>query len=79
MIALGFGIMWLGYLQGMYGFTLLRGYDIRWRDLASPVHPYQWPASGSPPLIAKGKILPTGGASTTASKSTGSTARATLD
>lgn len=58
MIALGFGVMWLGYTQAMYGFTLLKGWDIRWRDLANPVHPYQWPASGSPPLIAKGQVLP---------------------
>ena len=68
MIALGFGVMWLGYLQGMYGFTLLKGWDIRWRDLASPTRPYQWPASGTPPLIPKGKILP---ASTTSASSTG--------
>lgn len=79
-IALGFGIMWLGYLQGMYGFTLLKGWDIRWRDLANPVHPYQWPGKGSPPLIPKGQVLPksTTGTATTAAGSGGG-AHAGLD
>lgn len=71
MIALGFGIMWLGYLQGCYGFTLLKGYDIRWRDLANPIHPYQWPAAGqSIPKVPKGQILP-GTAASTSTASTG--------
>lgn len=72
MIALGFGVMWLGYLQGIYGWTLLKGYDIRWRDLANPIHPYQWPGKNSPPLIPKGQVLPkSSGTSATASASTG--------
>jgi hypothetical protein len=69
-IALGFGIMWLGYLQGMYGWTLLKGWDIPWHSLADPIHPYQWPASGSPPLIPKGQVLPSSGSSSGSSAAT---------
>lgn len=78
MIALGFGIMWLGYNQTIFGWTLLKGWNIRWRDLANPIHPYQWPPLGSKmPMVPAGQVLPTGGASTTAAK--GSTARPPLD
>jgi hypothetical protein len=58
-VAIGFGVLWLGYLQGVYGYCLLKGYDIRWRDLANPLNPYQWPPPGqSPPLIPKGQLMP---------------------
>ena len=71
MIALGFGIMWLGYLQGLYGFTLLKGWDIRWKDLASPIHPYQWNGTNNPPLIPKGQVLPSTGSSAAAATGSG--------
>lgn len=63
MVALGFGVMWFGYQQLIYGYCLLKGYDIRWRDLANPISPYQWPPKGQdPPLVPKGQILPSSGA-----------------
>lgn len=64
MIALGFGVAWFGYTYVIYGYTLLKGYNITWRSLASPLNPYQWPKKGTdPPLIPAGQILP-GAAST---------------
>jgi hypothetical protein len=59
MVVLGFGFVWLGYLQGVYGYCLLKGYDVRWRDLANPIRPYQWPPKGQPiPLVPKSQIMP---------------------
>lgn len=59
MVIVGFAVVWLGYQQTIYGYCLLKGYNIRWRDLANPVHPYQWPARGQKiPLIPKSAILP---------------------
>jgi hypothetical protein len=60
MVALGFGIAWFGYLEVIYGYTLLKGYNITWRSLANPVSPFQWPKLGSSiPTIPPGKVLPT--------------------
>lgn len=74
MVAFGFGVLWLGYLQAIYGFCLLKGYDIRWRDLANPVHPYQWPASGTAiPTVPPGQILPGGSSSSATIAKTGTT------
>lgn len=51
--------MWWGYLEIIYGWTMLKGWDITWRDLANPIHPYQWPAPGQTiQRIPKGQILP---------------------
>lgn len=59
MVGLGFAVMWVGYQQLFYGWVLMKGYDIRWRDLATPIHPYQWPPRGQKiPLVPKGQILP---------------------
>ena len=60
MVALGFGIAWWGYLELIYGYTLLKGYNVTWKSLASPISPFQWPKPGeSIPTIPAGKILPT--------------------
>lgn len=59
MIIVGFIVVWIGYQQAVYGYVLLKGYDIRWRDLANPVHPYQWPRPPqTPALIPSTQILP---------------------
>jgi hypothetical protein len=57
--AIGFGLAWLGYSYGLYGYCLVRGYDVRLSDLINPVHPYTWPAGG-PPLMPATQIFPTG-------------------
>lgn len=66
MIAIGMGVLWWGYLQAIYGYTLLKGYNITWRQLANPIHPYQWPVAGTKiPTIPKGQIMPGKAPSTT--------------
>lgn len=72
-VAVGMLVVWLGYTVEFYGYTLLKGYDVTFGQLASPAHPYgsgrgqNWP----PPLIKQGQVLPTGagtGTKTTAAK-----------
>lgn len=57
MIALAFGLTWIGYSYGLYGYCLIRGYDVRFVDLVNPVHVYQWP-EGGPPLMSPDKLFP---------------------
>ena len=59
MIALAFGFAWLGYSYGLYGWCLIKGYDVRLIDLMNPVNIYQWP-QGGPPQIPPTQVLPTG-------------------
>jgi len=65
MTAIAFGLGWLGYSFSLWGYCLVRGYDVKLSDLLNPVHPYQWPAGGiaATPLIPKGQLWPTGTAS----------------
>jgi hypothetical protein len=69
-IALGFGLIWIGYQEMVYGYCLLKGYDVTWLQLANPVKLYQWP-SGSPPLIPDFQIRPTGGGAGVSSNAAG--------
>ena len=39
MAALGIGLLWVGYAAGLYGYCLLRGYDITPKQLLST----SWP------------------------------------
>ena len=59
MVAVGFLVLWLAYQNGVWGYTLLKGYNITWAQLANPINPYQWPAlPGTPDLVPPGQILP---------------------
>lgn len=65
MIPLAFGFAWLGYSYGLYGWCLIKGYDVKLRQLMNPVNVYQWPAGG-PPIMTPDTIFPNGqNASTT--------------
>ena len=57
MIALAFGFAWLGYSYGLYGWCLIKGYDVTLHELMNPVHQYQWP-QGGPPLTPPNQIFP---------------------
>jgi hypothetical protein len=57
MIALSFGLAWVGYAYGLYGYCLIKGYDVKFTALVNPVHVYQWP-DGGPPQIPNTKIFP---------------------
>lgn len=59
MLALGMGVLWFGYAVGSWGWVLVKGYDVTFREWISPVHPYSghWP----PPLIGDrnpGSVFP---------------------
>jgi hypothetical protein len=59
-------IMFGGYAVGSYGYILLKGYDITFKQWVNPLNPFIWPASGNPPLVPAGKVFPTGTAGSAA-------------
>jgi|HubBroStandDraft_2_1064218.scaffolds.fasta_scaffold98307_2 hypothetical protein len=65
MIAVGMGVAWFGYLNAIYGYCLLRGWDVTWRELATPVKPYEWPKSGDPPITPASQVWPSAASSST--------------
>jgi len=58
MVWIGFGLVWLGYGAGMYGYSLVRGYNLSGRQVFSPVGFYagKWP----PAKAGNEQILPSG-------------------
>jgi hypothetical protein len=54
--AIGMGLGWLGYSLGLWGWALLRGYNVTLGQLMSPTHPYSgsWP----PALMAPTQVIP---------------------
>ena len=59
MIGLGFIVSWLGYTTVLYGYCLIKGYDITFGQLANPAHVFTWPAN--PPQIPPNQVTPGGG------------------
>ena len=59
MVWLGFGLAWLGYTTGLYGYSLVRGYNLTLAQMASPVNWYggKWPPqpAGNTEIIPSGK------------------------
>lgn len=43
MVAVGFLLIWAGYSTGLWGWCLLRDYDLSMGQLMSPFHPYAGP------------------------------------
>jgi len=73
-IAIGFGLVYLGYWTGLWGWCLLQGYDITLWQLGSPLHPYgqggqPWP----PPPIGDTSVFPSGRAASGIGASVGQT------
>ena len=61
MIPVAFGFVWLGYSYGLYGYCLVKGYDVTLRQLMNPLTLYtQWP----PPPLAPSQIFPNGQSAT---------------
>ena len=62
MLPVGMLLTWAGYSVALWGWCLLRGYDVTLGQLMSPTHPYgsgkgqAWP----PPLMASNQIFPGG-------------------
>lgn len=57
MPAIGFGLAWAGYTLGMWGYCLVRGFDITLGELANPVHILNW-QKATQNMVPKGQILP---------------------
>lgn len=69
-------VTWAGYAVSSFGWILLKGYSICFREWVSPVNPYQWPRPGADvPKIADvnpGSVFPKCGApATTAAAAAG--------
>ena len=68
MLAVGMLLIWGGYSVSLWGWCLLRGYDVTMGQLMSPLHPYgdgkgeTWP----PPPIGDDVVFPGGRSSSTA-------------
>ncbi len=58
MVAVGMGLVWLGYAAGLWGFSLVQGYNLSLGQLVSPTSYYKgkWP----PQKAGNTVILPTG-------------------
>src|SRR5215475_5089830 len=58
MVWLGFALAWMGYGTGLYGYSLVRGYNLSPKQVFSPVGWYhgKWP----PQPAGNTQILPTG-------------------
>ena len=58
MVALGFGVAWVGYTVTLYGYVLVKGYNVSFRQLTGPRSYYQgkWP----PAQIPAGQLWPNG-------------------
>ncbi len=60
MLPVGMLLTWAGYSIGLWGWCLIRGYNVTLGQLMSPVHPYgsakaqAWP----PPLMSPNQIFP---------------------
>jgi hypothetical protein len=64
MLFLGMGITWAGYAVMSYGYVLIKGWNITFREWVSPLNTYQWPPSGAnPPTIPQGRVWPKPGPS----------------
>jgi hypothetical protein len=59
MPAIGFGLAWAGWTLGLWGFCLVKGYDITLGELVNPAHVLNWQqATGQ--HVPVGQILPSG-------------------
>jgi hypothetical protein len=58
MIPVGMGLAWVGYVVFFYGYSLVKGYDLSFSEIVSPVNFYQgdWP----PPEAPNDAVLPAG-------------------
>jgi hypothetical protein len=39
MLGIGFGLVWVGYLYGLYGYCLIKGYNVTAKQLVAPTWP----------------------------------------
>jgi hypothetical protein len=60
MVAIGMGLAFVSYSLGLWGYSLVRGYNLSAKQIISPTGPYtgKWP----PPLAGNTVIIPNGSA-----------------
>lgn len=46
MVGVAIGLLWLSYYGGLYGYCLIRGYDVTPKELLSPSWPQYGPSDG---------------------------------
>ena len=73
MPAIGMGLIWAGYTGALWGYCLIRGYDVTLGQLANPVHILNW-KTATANLTPNTQIVP-GGQNTPAAPSTPGTAQ----
>lgn len=67
MPAIGMGLIWAGYTGALWGYCLIRGYDVTLGQLANPVHILNW-KTATANLTPNTQIVP-GGQNTAAAAS----------
>jgi hypothetical protein len=65
MAAVGMGLLWLAYTGGLYGYSLIRGYDNTLAGLCNPVKPAAW----STTIYSGSSVIPGGSSGSPASSS----------
>jgi len=76
MLFMGMGITWAGYAVLSWGYVMVKGWNITFKEWVSPLNPYQWPPSGAePPKIPQGRVWPKAGPA----QSSGDTATSAKD
>jgi hypothetical protein len=71
MVAVGMLLIWGGYGTGLWGWCLIRDYDLTFGQLLSPAHPYSGPW---PPAKIGSDVIWPGGRTAPAAAATASTA-----
>lgn len=59
MPAIGMGLVWGGWTLGLWGYCLIRGYDVTLGQLANPVHVLNW-KTATANLTPNTQIVPGG-------------------
>ena len=60
MITFGMGLVFAGYAVGSWGYVLVKGYNITFREWFSPLNPWSWPPPGQRvAMVPKGHLFPT--------------------
>lgn len=59
MPAIAMGVIWLGYSLTLWGYCLVRGYDVTFIQLVNPVNQVSWKTVTSGQVPA-GQVLPGG-------------------
>jgi hypothetical protein len=75
MPGLSMGILWVGYTFTLYGYCLVRGYNVTLLELVDPRHVPTW-ASIKASQIPAGQFLPSAGGLTTSKRAGSATPHA---